>query len=277
MTEPAIFRRSHVFISLCSLALLGACVGNIGGVEQEEAFTGVGAGGGAGAEAAGGAGGELDFDVSGPSDEPCDEEQCPCALGDTQECYDGDPSLAGVGACHYGTQLCAPKDEGDEFSSPAWGACEGYGLPSAEICDGLDNDCDGQVDEDLVQACDASCGPGTQTCTAGSWSSCDPIIVEQAVNINGDCVWAQCPGATPYPVGCSIYFQGNNAHGCVAYVPGDTKVYLQEGEVCNAGHLSGKLMCSSCPAGGLNGGNCPINKPQPHYVQNYQDCPGDQP
>jgi MYXO-CTERM domain-containing protein len=44
---------------------------------------------------------------------------------------------------------------------------------STEICDGLDNDCDGQIDENLVRACSTSCGSGTQTCNAGTWSGCN--------------------------------------------------------------------------------------------------------
>jgi hypothetical protein len=43
---------------------------------------------------------------------------------------------------------------------------------SAETCDGQDNDCDGQVDEDLVRGCTNACGSGQETCSAGTWGSC---------------------------------------------------------------------------------------------------------
>lgn len=63
------------------------------------------------------------------------------------------------------------------------------GSISAETCDGVDNDCDGQVDEDLVRSCQSACGVGTETCSAGGWGSCEPIApsVEVCDNMDNDC------------------------------------------------------------------------------------------
>ena len=73
-----------------------------------------------------------------------------------------------VGICSQGTQKCM---EGE------WGYCEGMVYPQDEICNGLDDDCDGYVDEDLSRACGNSpvigeCKNGVQQCINGSWSEC---------------------------------------------------------------------------------------------------------
>jgi MYXO-CTERM domain-containing protein len=46
------------------------------------------------------------------------------------------------------------------------------GSVSAETCDGQDNDCDGQIDNDLVRACSNACGSGMETCKNGAWGGC---------------------------------------------------------------------------------------------------------
>ncbi|MCZ7682530.1 MAG: hypothetical protein M5U28_28535 [Sandaracinaceae bacterium] len=50
-------------------------------------------------------------------------------------CFEGDPALAGIGACVHGVTVC----EGGALS------CLGSGAPSEETCNGVDDDCDGAL------------------------------------------------------------------------------------------------------------------------------------
>src|SRR5262245_20796641 len=116
-----------------------------------------------------------------PSAETCDglDNNCNGATDEsvTQACYTGPAGTNGVGPCHGGTQTC---------SAGAFGACIGQVLPSTEICDNVDNNCNGTIDDGVTQACYTGpagtngvgvCHGGTQTCTNGTFGACVGQVV----------------------------------------------------------------------------------------------------
>jgi hypothetical protein len=142
----------------------------------------------------------LDDDGNGQVD-----DGCPCSAGSTQRCFAGDPAMAGIGACAFGTQSCIADGE---FGT--WGPCTGSGEPGAEVCaDGVDNNCDGSVDENCPE-CTASqtrscyagpmgtqdvgaCRAGQQACSASGWGSCTGQVLPATESCD-DMVDNDCDG-----------------------------------------------------------------------------------
>lgn len=94
-----------------------------------------------------------------------------------------------VGICRVGTRSC---------QNGRWGQCEGaVGPEEEEVCDGLDNDCDGQVDG-FSESCYAvgGCNDGDQLCTTGEWGLCD------------------APNPTPTETYCSEVIDCTGPDGC---------------------------------------------------------------
>jgi YVTN family beta-propeller protein len=130
---------------------------------------------------------------------PCDYgiyEGCPCSnLGNIIDCYPEDPIYLGVGECTAGQQQC---DDG------YWGPCVGAVEPVAEVCDYLDNDCDGETDEGVLNPCgDCSqtcnslgAGPGEeypfqldQDNSSGVSENVDGFIVLDSQSLNIEYIW----------------------------------------------------------------------------------------
>jgi hypothetical protein len=107
--------------------------------------------------------------------------------------------------------------------------CDGDGFPAGldcddtnaavhpgapEICDGIDNNCNGYVDEDLVMPCSTACGTGTAVCGLTGWQSCsahpccdatiDPSIDLCTAGATAGMTLCLRPGTYPVASGCTI-------------------------------------------------------------------------
>ncbi|MET0387063.1 MAG: MopE-related protein [Polyangiales bacterium] len=96
-------------------------------------------------------------------DNDCDDtidEGCECRDGDRIACYDGPAETLDVGVCHAGQRVC----EAGSFS-----ACRNAVTPEAESCNGVDDDCDGKVDNGGGESDSAEhCGVCGLACALGS-------------------------------------------------------------------------------------------------------------
>jgi hypothetical protein len=171
-------------------------------------------------------------------DNDCDgiiDEGCACQVGQQQTCYTGPAGTEGIGVCKGGMETC---------DASGWGACTGEVLPSMEICNGADDDCDGTVDEGCPcvvgtqQACYTGpagtlgvgpCKAGTQTCTPTGWGPCEGEVVPQPNecgvvdnNCDGSTTELTCPPG--FTCGTSFAFSDPpelwTFNGSAVYEPG---------------------------------------------------------
>jgi hypothetical protein len=131
-----------------------------------------------------------------PQNETCDGKDNDC---------DGlaDENLAeacgnSTGACRPGTRTC---------TNGIWSACAGGTGPAPEICNGIDDDCDGVVDNNAACCTEGDtrtfgtsltrgiCHPGTCTCAGGTWKNCTEAVTA-VPEICNDGLDNDCDGLT---------------------------------------------------------------------------------
>jgi len=90
---------------------------------------------------------------------------------------------------------------GSDTADDDTGGC----TPVEEVCDGLDNDCDGAVDEGVERACGVAvgaCVEGVERCEAGQWGACDAPVLPGAQPERCDGLDNDCDGDTDEGCAC---------------------------------------------------------------------------
>ena len=186
----------------------------------------------------------------------------------------GCKDVGGLAApCATGTLICN--------GSSRW-FCQGGTVPAPDECDGVDNDCNGTPDDNLVAPVGEACGSDTGTCETGTWI-CDSGVLDCDGGVTGvqeicDGLNNDCDG----PIECETI--GN----CSGNTDGDVDEGINLGETCTAAYKTadypgervggectpGTNICDPEQAGGVfcEGGV----GPQPEICDGKDnDCDGD--
>jgi hypothetical protein len=179
--------------------------------------------------------------AAAPSDADCDGVDDDCN-GTVDEDFVPQPTSCGIGACSAsGMSSCVQGQVQPNCTA-------GLPAPSDADCDGLDDDCSGQSDEDYVPQ-PTSCGTGE--CAASGTSSCVGGVEQP-----------NCTAGTPAPSDADCDGRDDDCSGQ------SDEDYLPHATSCGIGDCSATGM-SSC-VGGVEQQNCTVGQAAPDDA----DCDG---
>jgi hypothetical protein len=186
----------------------------------------------------------IDCSAATPAPETCNNVDDDCdGVTDqiTRACYEAGTGCSEInpgvwsceGECAAGTELC---------EHGAFGTCTGQQGPIDELCNGLDDDCDGNTDEDennnpLTADCYTGpaatedvglCHGGTRTCTAaGTWGACNGQVTPATEICDG--ADNDCDGLTDEELGqttCGLGVCRHTVQNCIGGVLTTCDPYL---------------------------------------------------
>jgi hypothetical protein len=194
-----------------------------------------------------------------PAGSECESTAAP------EACYEGGPNTEGVGACRAGMRFCV---------SGAFTRCLDQVIPTAESCNGIDDDCNDVTDDIASQSCEVTgsiggCGAaGTIVCRDGA-ASCELSEVMSVETCNG--ADDDCDGKTDedfsgacFPVGATGCVDNEGEFDCRGVCVTGTRSCNSGMERCSGATTAGVEKCGGNPAldedcDGTVDENCPCS------------------